>query len=128
LLTLMRAIDEGDAVERLKAMVDGWRRNALEALAAHDYRADVDTYLEVSVDARLSLLARPALRRHVEDLEDEDDACLDEVSADRLYGFERFILQNSRILSPLRKPRQHFLGYCRLWRGGYDGGVAYFRG
>jgi hypothetical protein len=73
LLTLMRAIDEGDAVESLKAMVDGWRRNALEALAANDYRADVDKYLEVSVDARLYLLARPALLRHLEDLEDEDD-------------------------------------------------------
>jgi len=78
LLTLMRAIDEGDAVERLKAMVDGWRRNALEALAADDYRADVDAYLEVSADARLYLLARPALLRHLEDLEDEgDDARLE---------------------------------------------------
>jgi hypothetical protein len=78
LLALMRAIDEGDAVARLRAMVDGGRRNALEALAAHDYRADVDTYLEVSVDARLYLLARPALPRHVEDLEDaDDDACLE---------------------------------------------------
>jgi hypothetical protein len=76
LLTLMRAIDEGDAVESLKAMVDGWRRNALQALAANDYRADVDKYLEVSVDARLYLLARPELRRHLEDLED-DDACLE---------------------------------------------------
>jgi hypothetical protein len=74
LLTLMRAIDAGDAVERLKAMVDGWRRNALEALAADDYRADVDAYLDVSADARLYLLARPALLRHLEDLEDEDDA------------------------------------------------------
>jgi hypothetical protein len=73
LLTLMQAIDEGDAVERLQAMVDDWRRNALEALAADDYRADVDKYLEVSADARLYLLARPALQRHVEDLEDEDD-------------------------------------------------------
>jgi hypothetical protein len=75
LLTLMRAIDEGDDVEHLKAMIDGWRRNALEALAADDYRADVDAYLEVSADARLYLLARPALLRHLEDLEDEDDAC-----------------------------------------------------
>jgi hypothetical protein len=73
LLTLMRAIDEGDPVEGLKAMVDGWRTNALEALAADDYRADVDTSLEVSVDARLYLLARPALLRHLEDLEDADD-------------------------------------------------------
>jgi hypothetical protein len=76
LLTLMQAIDEGEAVESLKAMVDGWRRNALEALAANDYRADVDHYLEVSVNARLYLLARPELLRHLEDLEgEEDDAC-----------------------------------------------------
>jgi hypothetical protein len=73
LLTLMRAIDEGAAVESLKAMVDGWRRNALEALAAEDYRADVNTYVDVSVDARLYLLARPDLMRHLEDLEDEAD-------------------------------------------------------
>jgi DNA-binding transcriptional ArsR family regulator len=72
----MRAIDEGDAVERLKVLVDGWRANALKALAANDYRASVDSYLEVSVDARLYLLARPALLRHLEDLEDaDDDAC-----------------------------------------------------
>jgi hypothetical protein len=56
LLTLMRAIDEGDAVEHLKAMVDGWRRNALEALAANDYRADVDTYPD-HPDARPRRLA-----------------------------------------------------------------------
>jgi hypothetical protein len=71
LLTLMQAIDEGASGESLHAMVDGWRENALEALAADDYRADVDQYLEASVDARLYLLARPARRRHVEDLEDE---------------------------------------------------------
>jgi hypothetical protein len=74
LLTLMQAIDEGASGESLHAMVDDWRRNALEALAADDYRADVDTYLEVAADARLYLLARPALRRHIEDLADEDDA------------------------------------------------------
>jgi hypothetical protein len=73
LLTLMQAIDEGASGERLQAMVDSWRRNALEALAADDYRADVDKYLEVSADARLYLLAWPALRRHVEDLEDEHE-------------------------------------------------------
>lgn len=77
LLTLMQAIDEGDAVERLKAMVDGWRRNALKALAADDYRADVDQYLEVSVDARLYLLARLDLMRHLEDLEDEEGDAAD---------------------------------------------------
>jgi hypothetical protein len=76
LLTLMQAIDEGASGESLRAIIDGWRENALEALAAADYRADVDKYLEASVDARLYLLARPALRRRLEDLEDEDDdAC-----------------------------------------------------
>jgi hypothetical protein len=70
----MQAIDEGATPESLKAMVDGWRRNALRSLAADNYRADVDKYLEVSVDARLYLLARPELLRHLwEDLEDEDD-------------------------------------------------------
>ena len=42
-------------------MVDSWRENALAALAADDYRASVDKYLEVSVDARLYLLARREL-------------------------------------------------------------------
>lgn len=73
LLTLMQAIDRADRLEDLKRMVDGWRTNALRALAAEDYRADVDQYLEVSVDARLYLLARPDLMRHLEDLEDEAD-------------------------------------------------------
>lgn len=72
LLTLMQAIDAGATLESLKAMVEGWRRNALRALAAEDYRADVDKYLEVSVDARLYLLARPELMRHLEDLEDAE--------------------------------------------------------
>jgi hypothetical protein len=76
LLTLMQAIDEGASGESLQAMVDGWRENALEAQAADDCRADVDKYLEASVDARLYLLARPALRRRLEDLEaEDDDAC-----------------------------------------------------
>ncbi len=64
----MQAIDQGTPLETLRAMVDGWRQNALRALAADDYRADVDKYLEVSVDARLYLLARPALL----DREDEE--------------------------------------------------------
>jgi hypothetical protein len=76
LLTLMQAIDKETPPEALRQMVDGWRTNALQALAANDYRASVDGYLEVSADARLYLLARPALRRHLEDLEDaDDDAC-----------------------------------------------------
>jgi hypothetical protein len=76
LLSLIQAIDAGSSLASLKAMVDGWRRNALRALAAEDYRADVDEYLEVSVDARLYLLARPELMRHLEDAEgnEADDA------------------------------------------------------
>jgi hypothetical protein len=73
LLTLMQAIDRGDAVQDLQDMVDGWRQYALTALAANDYRADVDRYLEVTADARLYLLARPQLRRHLEQMEDEGD-------------------------------------------------------
>jgi hypothetical protein len=61
LLSLLQAIDQGTPLETLRAMVDGWRENAHEALAADDYRASVDQYLEVSVDARLYLLARPEL-------------------------------------------------------------------
>jgi len=68
----MQAIDARASGEGLTAMVDGWRRNALKALAAADYRADVDTYLAASVDARLDLLARPDLMRHLEDLEDAE--------------------------------------------------------
>jgi hypothetical protein len=73
LLTLMQCIDQGERLESLQQIVDGWRTNALRALAAEDYRADVDQYVEVSVDARLYLLARPDLMRHLEDLEDEAD-------------------------------------------------------
>jgi hypothetical protein len=58
---LLQAIDQGTPLETLRAMVDGWRQNALRALAADDYRASVDKYLEVSVDARLYVLARPEL-------------------------------------------------------------------
>jgi hypothetical protein len=70
-------LGERDAAESLKAMIDGWRRNALQALASHDYRADVGKYLEVSVDARLYLMARPELLRHLEDLEDAEEAGLE---------------------------------------------------
>jgi hypothetical protein len=76
LLTLMQSIDAGHAVENLKAMIDGWRQNALKALAAENYRAHVDKYLEVSVDACLYLLARPELRGRLEDVEDETDETL----------------------------------------------------
>lgn len=58
---LLQAIDQGTPLETLRAMVGGWRHNAHRALTADDYRASVDQYLEVSVDARFYLLARPAL-------------------------------------------------------------------
>jgi hypothetical protein len=45
LLTLMHFIEQGERLESLQQIVDGWRTNALRALAAEDYRADVDTYL-----------------------------------------------------------------------------------
>jgi hypothetical protein len=61
LLCLLQAIDRGTPIEPLQKMVNGWRENAHEALAADDSRASVDKYLEVSVDARLYVLARPEL-------------------------------------------------------------------
>ena len=68
MLCLLQAIDRGTSIESLQRMVEGWQEHAHEALAANDYRASVDTYLEVSVDARLYVLARPELRE--EDGED----------------------------------------------------------
>jgi hypothetical protein len=38
--------------------VEGWRAQAHKALTATDYRAGVDKFLEVSVDARVYLLNR----------------------------------------------------------------------
>jgi len=73
LLWLMQALERGETPEVLRGIVSGWRENALKALAAEDYRARVDGSLEVSVDARLYLFARPELMQHLEDLEDEDD-------------------------------------------------------
>jgi hypothetical protein len=66
-LSLMQAIEKATPLETLRIMVEGWRANAHEALTADNYRASVDTFLEVSVDARLYVLARPAL------LDQEDD-------------------------------------------------------
>jgi hypothetical protein len=56
LISLMAAIEEGTSLETPRRMVEGWRANAQKALTADDYRACVDKYLEVSVDARLYLL------------------------------------------------------------------------
>jgi hypothetical protein len=59
LLSLMQAIEKATPQETLRIMVEGWRANAHEALTADNYRASVDKFLEVSVDARLYVLARP---------------------------------------------------------------------
>ena len=59
LLTLMQAIEGTSSVEELRTMVQGWRKNALRALEADDWQAQVDKYLEVRVDARLTTLTRP---------------------------------------------------------------------
>jgi hypothetical protein len=72
LLCLLQAIDRGTSIESLQRMVEGWREHAHEALAADDYRASVDQYLEVSVDARLYVLARPELREDDDEDDDED--------------------------------------------------------
>jgi hypothetical protein len=73
LRTLRQCIDQGERLESLRQVVVGWRANALRVLVTEDDRTDVDTSLEVSVDARLSLLGRPDLLRHLEDLEDAAD-------------------------------------------------------
>jgi hypothetical protein len=54
LLALVEDITAGDDVGVLREMVAGWRANALRALHADNWRAPVDGYLEVWVDARLS--------------------------------------------------------------------------
>jgi hypothetical protein len=72
LLCLLQAIDRGTSIESLQRMVESWRQNALRALAADDYRASVDKYLEVSVDARLYVLARPELLEDDDQDDDED--------------------------------------------------------
>jgi hypothetical protein len=69
LLSLMQAIEEGSALETLKRMVEGWRENAYEALTADDYRACVDKFLEVYVDARVHIFNRDRWARG----DDEDD-------------------------------------------------------
>ena len=56
LISLMAAIEQGVAMETLQAMVNGWRASAHHALTADDYRACVDKFLEVYVDARVHLL------------------------------------------------------------------------
>jgi hypothetical protein len=67
LLTLMQAIEGTEypglhhhaSIEDLRWCVSGWRRNALRALTADNWQAQVDKYLEVRVDARLTTLTKP---------------------------------------------------------------------
>lgn len=54
LLTLIECIMEGDDNQSLRPVVQGWRANALRALHADNWRAPVDSYIEVWADARLS--------------------------------------------------------------------------
>jgi hypothetical protein len=59
LLYLCQTIaDPGVSLEGLRTLVEGWEDNALKAPAEDDWRARVDGYLEVWVDARLAMLAR----------------------------------------------------------------------
>jgi hypothetical protein len=62
LMHLCQAIDTPTVSrEDLVTLVQGWRRNALKAVTADDWTADVDRYLEVKADARLALLAQERL-------------------------------------------------------------------
>jgi hypothetical protein len=67
LLTLMHAIETPEteaSVASLRVMVQNWRANALEACEAEDWCASVDSYLEVTVDARLTALPQDWARKH----------------------------------------------------------------
>ncbi len=70
LISLMRAIEEGTVLDTPRRMVEGWRANAHRALTADDYRACVDKFLEVYVDARVHLLNRSQMDRE----DDEQEA------------------------------------------------------
>ena len=47
--------------DTLVTLVHEWRVNALRALMAEDWKASVDDYLEVAVDARMYLLSQGKL-------------------------------------------------------------------
>jgi hypothetical protein len=47
--------------DALVTLVHEWRANALHALQAEDWKASVDAYLEVTVDARMYLLSQGKL-------------------------------------------------------------------
>jgi hypothetical protein len=62
LLYLCQRIDDPQVPrEALVTLVHEWRANALQALHAEDWKASVDAYLEVMVDARLYLLSQGKL-------------------------------------------------------------------
>lgn len=62
LLELCHCLSQGDVpLATLRTMVEGWRANALRAIEADNWQAEVDAFLEVSVDARLALQSRGAL-------------------------------------------------------------------
>ena len=62
LLNLCQHIDTPHVTkDALVTLVHQWRTNALEALTADDWKASVDEYLEVTVDARLYLLSQGKL-------------------------------------------------------------------
>ena len=72
---LCQAIDQPTVSrEELVTLVQGWRHNALKAVTADDWTAEVDAYLEVRVDARLALLAQERLAEDAPDEEREEDA------------------------------------------------------
>ena len=62
LLNLCQHIDNPNVSrDALVTLVHQWRANALQALQAEDWKASVDAYLEVTVDARLYLLSQGRL-------------------------------------------------------------------
>jgi len=59
LMHLCQEIEEETITrEALVTLVERWRTNALRAVGADNWRAQVDRYLEVWVDARLYLFRR----------------------------------------------------------------------
>jgi hypothetical protein len=71
LLSLFGAIEKDGTLESLRKMVAGWRAHAHQALSADDWRACVDQFLEVYVDARIHIFARDRFARAREDEDDE---------------------------------------------------------
>lgn len=62
LVKLCQFIDDPQVTkDTLVTVIHQWRANALEALTAEDWKASVDAYLEVAVDARLYLLSQGRL-------------------------------------------------------------------